>query len=735
VNVQPLSTSFYTLNPYSGASWSADLEAELAGYDIANDCRPAGQTCRPPVAAALFPGQYFCVPPNPKLPEYWDRVEDRLFKIRHCRNLDGEQRSLALFQPPIDPALLVRARAAGLSIEDILAGLAEAQLPYRFQYLLGKAQDFTAEVKALGGQLLSAIEKKDAEELNQIRQTHELNIQRATRNLKLMSLAEAKEGLAALNHSLKGAEITLANYEGREFTSSEEQMTATLTLASDAMITSEQASQMVASVLRLIPDVYAGAPPQVKIGGHAIGDSAAIVAQGFGMLGSIARSGAGRSSTLGNHKRRAEEWGLQIDTSRERIKELNRQIISAEIRIQTAEKDLEVFDLQIENTKEIYDYMRSKFTNEQLYGWMVGQLKTFHRSAYNLAANMARQAQMAYKRELGDGTSAGTPLDVLTANHWDSSRTGLLAGEKLSFELKKLDDAYTRTKAKLTIYELSRTVSLRRLDPVLLFKLRSGNAIQVFLPKWLFQTKHGDQELKDMRIKAVSISLPCTVGPNTRVPIQVRLVDALTPSQRKIITSTSQGDSGRFDPNPNGETYLPFENEKIADSKWEITLPELLEFDPATISDLIFNIRYTAQPETVSGASSPIQSDLESGNGRFAVSLRYDNNDGWLELQRILPKTDQTTESGIPTSQLYPIGVVDAATPYVYSNSTLNGSEYYLIFEDGTLSNVSPPPVGNTSPPPAAKLWFDASTQKITENSKIVADIIQVRTVSVPLDQ
>jgi hypothetical protein len=32
---------------------------------------------------------YFCVPHNEKLVAYWDTVEDPLFKIRHCQNVEG----------------------------------------------------------------------------------------------------------------------------------------------------------------------------------------------------------------------------------------------------------------------------------------------------------------------------------------------------------------------------------------------------------------------------------------------------------------------------------------------------------------------------------------------------------------------------------------------------------------------------------------------------------------------
>src|SRR5262249_42755551 len=45
---------------------------------------------------------YFSVPRNDKLLAYWDTVADRLFKIRHCMNIEGVVRQLPLFEPPIE---------------------------------------------------------------------------------------------------------------------------------------------------------------------------------------------------------------------------------------------------------------------------------------------------------------------------------------------------------------------------------------------------------------------------------------------------------------------------------------------------------------------------------------------------------------------------------------------------------------------------------------------------------
>ena len=66
---------------------------------------------------------------------YWDVVADRLFKIRNSLNLQGVFRQLPLFEPPIDPAMLARATAAGLSVDAIVGGLGQPPSHVRFAVL------------------------------------------------------------------------------------------------------------------------------------------------------------------------------------------------------------------------------------------------------------------------------------------------------------------------------------------------------------------------------------------------------------------------------------------------------------------------------------------------------------------------------------------------------------------------------------------------------------------------
>ena len=73
---------------------------------------PAGET---------MTSRYFCLPQNSNTIALRDTLDDRLFKIRNSMDINGNARTLQLFEPAIDPGLLVRAAAAGsLNLSNVL---------------------------------------------------------------------------------------------------------------------------------------------------------------------------------------------------------------------------------------------------------------------------------------------------------------------------------------------------------------------------------------------------------------------------------------------------------------------------------------------------------------------------------------------------------------------------------------------------------------------------------------
>ncbi len=148
---------------------------------------------------------YFCIPRNDKLLGYWDTVGDRLFKIRHCMNIEGLVRKLALFDPPIDPGMLVKAAAAGIDIGSVVSGLNQPIGPVRSLFLIQKALELAGEVRSLGAALLSAIEKGDSEHLALLRQGHEIKIQQMAQDVRFLQWKQAQEATESLLRSRASA--------------------------------------------------------------------------------------------------------------------------------------------------------------------------------------------------------------------------------------------------------------------------------------------------------------------------------------------------------------------------------------------------------------------------------------------------------------------------------------------------------------------------------------------------
>ena len=254
------------------------LETELAGrvtpasnsselgaaddFTVIDPGGPQGEfdlAIEPPTHEIIGSTLFFCIPPNEKLLGYWSTVADRLFKIRNCMNIEGDVRSLDLFAPPIDPALLVRAAAAGLDLGSVLNDLNAPRPHYRFQIMAGKALELCNEVKALGSALLQALEKKDAEELSLLRQTHEQNLLQGVRLVRERQIEEAKEALAGLKKTLESAQARQQFYANRKPLIANEKLHLSKMESADMFETIAQGYSLIASRLALIPEFDLGA--------------------------------------------------------------------------------------------------------------------------------------------------------------------------------------------------------------------------------------------------------------------------------------------------------------------------------------------------------------------------------------------------------------------------------------------------------------------------------------------
>jgi hypothetical protein len=563
---------------------------------------------------------YFGIPNNDRLLTYWDTVEDRLFKIRHCMNIRGMVRQLPLFEPSIDPALLVKAAAAGIDFSSVISDLAVAPAPYRFRQLSQKALEFCGEVRSLGDKLLAALEKFDAEGLSLLRSSQEITMLQAVRDVKKQQIIEANESWASLEKSKELAGQKKLFYEGRGFINEWEGAALALSGASVIGQASLAIGYALAGGLSNVPTVTSGA---AGFGGSPVFTTTVVSGQALSQAVShwmeVVSSLIGASdristmtATVGGYWRRKDEWDFQGQLATTEMAQIEKQIAAAQIRLAIAEKELDNQELQIENSQAVDEYMRSKYTSQQLYDWQVRQVASIYFQSYQLAYEMAKRAEKCFQYERGDEN-----VTFVQFGYWDSLKKGLLAGESLANDLRRMESAYLEQNNR--DFEITKHISLAQFLPLSLLVLKEAGACTIVLPEWLFDMDYPGHYLR--RLKSVSISIPCVVGPYTSINCTLSLTNhgirfskdvaagygnpltgadarfykSVVP-QSAIATSHGQNDSGMFELNFNDERFLPFEGAGAV-SEWRLELPpENNQFDLATVSDAILHVRYTARP-------------------------------------------------------------------------------------------------------------------------------------------
>ncbi len=559
-----------------------------------------------------FTSLYFCVPPNDELLEYWKKVEERLYKIRHCLDIEGIERPLPLWQPPIDPDILVRATAAGVDIDAVLAYLYAPLPPYRFNIVLQKALALTGSVRQLGSALQSTLEKRDAEELAVLRSSLEMDVLKAILEVRKDQRNEASTNIAAAQASKRVVEERKKHYTDlidkgliQEENDQLEYLERSRGKQSDA-----EMWDTIASIMGATPDASVGGSVNApgpggsmnwggSFGGHNLAAIFSAVARVITSEAKGLEYSANRMSIVAGQFRREEDWNLQLRLADLEIKQLEKQIAAAEIRKSIAEKEISNHELQIENAKQIHEWMHLKFTNQELYEWMHGQLKGIYYQSYNVAYDMAKRAERCYRYELG--ITDARP--VIEYGNWDNQREGLLAAERLQAQLERLDATYLE-KDRRTL-ELTKHISLALLDPVALLAFREAGVCQFSLPEVLFDLDLPGHYMR--RIKSVSLSIPAVTGPYTNISATLTMqsswirrqagageLEMETGVNEAIVTSSARNDAGVFQLNQQDPRYLPFER-RGAISDWKLELTETYpSFDRRTISDVILHLEYTA---------------------------------------------------------------------------------------------------------------------------------------------
>jgi len=676
---------------------NAMVELELAAPFSNQTAFPLGVVNNEIAFANIFgiaSSLYFCIPNNPKLMGYWDTLADRLYKIRHCENIEGVFRKLPLFEPPIDPALLVKAAAQGLSIASVLNDLNTPLPNYRFYYLLQKALELCNELKSLGGAMLSAMEKKDNETIALIRAKHEGVMQNLVMDIKKKQLEEAQKNLESLVQNRKAPEQRMKYYlklsgldeslvpdETAGFTGLPNDIGTVdgdsglklISFEKEDMDKANEAQdwqrgigvvETLASILHVIPVGSVDAKPfgigaGVAIHGQMFGNAAQATARGLQVHASDLSFASSSAGKKGGFTRALQERIFQANAAGYELKQIDKQITAQEIRINIANQEIANQQKAIDNANEVEEFLKTKYSNEELYTWMRGSLKTLYHQVYNLAYDLAKKAEKTYCFERGVST-----VGFIQSGYFDAGREGLLAGEQLYVGLKQLEAAYQNERGH--DYEITKLISLSQINPLALIQLRETGKCEFIVPEVFFDMDYPGHYKR--RIKSVSISIPCIAGPYTGINATLRLLEnkfrntAIGGKKYEenteetddrfssyiipinaIAASTAQNDSGMFELNFKDERYLPFEGAGVI-SKWRLELPAFRQFDYHSISDAIIHLRYTAgeggerlksaATKSLSKQLANIEQELNETGLNVALNMKHDLSNEWHLLKK-----------------------------------------------------------------------------------------------------
>jgi hypothetical protein len=624
-------------------------------------------TVNPPAAtvATFIP---LFAPINPRLMMLYDRLDDRMALIRDCldkrRLRQASERHDAQYWGH-DPVRDGWRSDLNHCCDE--ADWCHPHSPYRFTFLIQKAKELANQTRELGGALLAAFEKGDAEYLASMRTVHERELLVLGRKVREGEWRDADFQVQALQLTKESDQESRRYYANLIANGliSNENGYVTLTDVALGFRTLSNASELIGQLLVLIPEIFTptltGVTTQLPVGTKLQGMFAAA-ARILTTLADIAGTTASLDLTQAGWDRRLQDWIHQVQILDIQIQQVEMQILGAERRRDDSLRQLNSQQRQIEQSTEVMNFLRDKFTNHAVYLFLQKNTADLHYRMYELALSAAREAERAFHFERGHDTRK-----FVSCEGWNNLHEGLLAGERLQLSLARMEKEYCDRNRRE--YELTKHISLRLQFPAEFLRLKLTGRCEIDLAEWRFDLDYPGHFMR--RIKNATITIPAVSGPYNGVHCRLTLLGSSTrvdpllslapahccntcksgngyeacPHDPRIVrqyaateaiaTSGGNNDSGLFELNFHDDRYLPFEF-RGAVSKWRIELPpDNNYFDMDTLSDVIVHLNYTSREggERLRHAAKEAAEKRLPGAGWCLFDVSHDFPDAW-ELSR-----------------------------------------------------------------------------------------------------
>ena len=654
-------------------------------------------------------GNSYAVPANPLLEAYQNRAKNGLVLLRNGFDINGEPNSKSIL-----PTGNLEGRVISTfnQLSELIGQSLIIKPHYRYSYLIEKARQYASLAQQLEASMLSAIEKRDDTALAVLQAEITEEISNATVGLKNILVNEANQSIIVAETEIERAVEEQDFWAQRTLfgpLNANEQMSLALIQISGGL-QSEAATlakalaapgaamagigafntllggTIAASGIGAIPGGVIAAGGLVSLGVAAIAFGEKMVAAKQTQASALSTY-ANLASTMASYERRWEEWQHQKSLAEVGVQLANEQKKLASYRLDFAHNEKAIAEMQHEHTKLIVDFWKNRFSNEQLYQWMIKILMESYRDVMQRAVTIAKLVQDAVEFERQKEVS------IIQGDYWtldedtlteEQRASGLLGAERLLTDLTQLDEWKTTTDRRRL--QISKTISLAKLAPLDFQQFRQTGHLQFrTLMEWFDQDFPGHY----MRlIKSVKISIAALVPPlegihamlyNTGVSNVVVCSEggqfieqhAISKEPESIALDGPTSESGLFVLSYEDPMLLPFEGLGVA-TEW---IFELLkgsnQFDYDTIVDVFFTIDYTAM-NSQQYREQVIQRLGTNQTADIMISLRRNYSDAWYHLfNPQSPSEEQSININLPRDG------------FPGSKSTQFGLKHLMVFLEG----------------------------------------------------
>jgi hypothetical protein len=499
---------------------------------------------------------------------------------------------------------------------------------YRYRVLEARARELAQLAGQMEAAMLAAIQQEDAEAYRQLEARQGLALARAGVKLQGLRMREAEAGVTLASLQQQRAQLQVDNYQrwlSEEWLLQEHAALAAM-WAAFGLHTTAALAQTGSSLLGAITFGILGGDP---------GAAATSLAAASSQMASI-------FSTYAAYERRRQEWEFQKELAQIDVRIGGQQVRLAQDHVQVVNQEHAIAVLQADHAETTADFLRTKFTNAELYDWMGNVLEGVYSFFLQQATAVARLAehQLAFERQ-------EVPPALIQGDYWQASgetadRRGLTGSARLLQDIHRLDQYAFETERRKQA--LTRTLSLARLAPAEFQRFRETGVMRFDTPMVLFDLElpgHYLRLIRRVRRPTVVALVPPNEGvrgmlANTglsRVVVGGDLFQTtvMRREPESMSFTTAGAVAGQTEPDSQPEMLLPFEGSGVATS-WELHLPRPANpFDYSTIADVLITIEYTAL-DSPDYRQQVIQQLGERTGGDRAFSFRRHFSDAWYDL-------------------------------------------------------------------------------------------------------